>query len=356
MRKYRTFPLVCQKCDGCSALVVLEASSVFLVSTVGACSASEPVTRISLLARPDSLRYLPLADATVFTFIAPSLSCFACSILLHEPFTRMERIGTVVSFFGVILIAQPHALFHTRASAPATGAPVADIEARDVIAVTPAQRFGAICMALVGVVGSAMAFTAMRSLGKRAHPLFSVNYYSVVCLVASGVVLASVPSISFSLPAGLKEWVYLIVLSCSGFAMQLLLSAGLQMEKSSRATNMVYTQMFFASVSDKLIFGLNPTILGLLGSSLILTSAIYVAVQKEAIKQRQAEEKARRAANPEVAGDLEMQAAAAATAVDVHRFTLATVSEDDDGEGEVAEETDPFMTSIADTKGSTLRD
>lgn len=37
---------------------------------------------------PDSLQYLPLADATVITFLAPSLSCWACSLLIKEPFTR----------------------------------------------------------------------------------------------------------------------------------------------------------------------------------------------------------------------------------------------------------------------------
>ena len=78
--------------------------------------------------------------------------------------------------------------------------------------------------------------------------------------------------------------------------MQLLLSAGLQAEKSSRATNMVYTQMLFALLFDKVVFGTNPTLLSLLGSTLILASAIYVAVQRANWKQRQEAEKARQEA------------------------------------------------------------
>ena len=78
--------------------------------------------------------------------------------------------------------------------------------------------------------------------------------------------------------------------------MQFLLSAGLQHEKSSRATNMVYTQMLFALIFDKVVFGTNPSLLSLLGSSMILGSAIYVALQKESIKQRQEEDKARQQA------------------------------------------------------------
>jgi hypothetical protein len=63
---------------------------------------------------------------------------------------------------------------------------------------------------------------------------------------------------------------------------QFLLAAGLQYEKSSRATNMVYVQMLFALSFDKLIWGTTPGTLSIIGSSLILGSAIYVAMHKEA--------------------------------------------------------------------------
>ena len=48
---------------------------------------------------------------------------------------------------------------------------------------------------------------------------------------------------------------------------------------------MVYTQMLFALALDKLVWGTIPTIISLVGSSLILGSAIYVAVQKEGEKK-----------------------------------------------------------------------
>jgi hypothetical protein len=62
---------------------------------------------------------------------------------------------------------------------------------------------------------------------------------------------------------------------------QFLLAAGLQYEKSSRATNMVYMQMLFALTFDKLVWGTTPGALSIIGSSLILGSAIYVAMNKE---------------------------------------------------------------------------
>jgi hypothetical protein len=44
---------------------------------------------------------------------------------------------------------------------------------------------------------------------------------------------------------------------------------------------MVYTQMLFALAGDKLVWGTTPGALSIIGSSLILGSAIYVAMHKE---------------------------------------------------------------------------
>lgn len=139
-------------------------------------------------------------------------------------------------------------------------------------------------------------------MGKRAHPLLSVNYFCAMCTLVSALAMVLLPGVPFLLPADAKEWSYLIFLGICGFAMQFLLSAGLQIEKSSRATNMVYTQMLFALLFDKAVFGTDPSVLSLVGSSLILGSAVYVAVQKESIKQRLEAEKAEDAVGAEREG------------------------------------------------------
>ncbi|MCJ1451191.1 hypothetical protein MMC28_001527 [Mycoblastus sanguinarius] len=120
---------------------------------------------------------------------------------------------------------------------------------------------------------------------KRAHPLISVNYFSAWCTIVSTVALLAIPGIGFRLPASLWQWIYLLFLGISGFAMQFLLTAGLQHEKSSRATNMVYTQMLFALAFDKLVWNTTPGLLSIVGSSLILGSALYVAVYKNNKKE-----------------------------------------------------------------------
>lgn len=47
---------------------------------------------------------------------------------------------------------------------------------------------------------------------------------------------------------------------------------------------MIYTQMLFALVLDKLVWGTTPGMLSIVGSSLILGSAVCVAIRKESQK------------------------------------------------------------------------
>ncbi|GAB7364915.1 hypothetical protein MBLNU230_g5705t1 [Neophaeotheca triangularis] len=239
-----------------------------------------------------SLLYLPLADATVITFLSPGLACWACSILINEPFTRIERWGCLVSLVGVVLIARPTSLFQVgNETPPASGnddmspgsnstTTPADSDASNYSDVTPTERLGAVGLALLGVCGSVTAYTTIRWIGKRAHPLISVNYFAAWCTLVSLVMQIALPSIGFVLPKTLKEWGLLFFLGTCGFVMQFLLAAALSYEKSSRATNMTYTSMLFALAFDKLIFGHSPGWMSIIGSSLILGSAIFVAVQK----------------------------------------------------------------------------
>ena len=240
----------------------------------------------------DSLNYLPLSEATVFTFLSATPTAWVCSILLHEPFARGEQIAGVISFLGVVLITRPTSFF-SRKSEPAPISSVLVDRATtfstsrptilaDVDNVTPSQRLGAIAVALVGVIGAVMAYTSIRWIGMRAHPLLLVNYFTGMTAVISLIVMVLAPNITVRLPYDLYEWGILLFICISGFSLQLLLTAGLQREKSSRATNMFYTQMVFALVFDKLLFKSTPGLWSIIGGSLILGSGLYVSIRKNA--------------------------------------------------------------------------
>lgn len=109
-----------------------------------------------------------MSDATVITFLAPLVACWACSILIHEPFTRSEQIAGVVSLVGVVLIARPSSLIPSRSTLPPAGSGAADglpstnattvePDLQGLGKVTSAQRLSAVGVALLGVLGAACA-------------------------------------------------------------------------------------------------------------------------------------------------------------------------------------------------------
>lgn len=144
--------------------------------------------------------------------------------------------------------------------------------------ITANQRLTAVGVGLIGVMGAASAFTTIRWIGKRAPPMLSVNYFATWTTLVSAVVLLLYPGIDFQLPATVREWSLLFFLGVSGFIMQILFTTGLQQEKNSRATSMVYTQMIFAVLFDKLVWNSTMSVWSIIGSSIILTGAIYIAM------------------------------------------------------------------------------
>jgi drug/metabolite transporter (DMT)-like permease len=142
---------------------------------------------------------------------------------------------------------------------------------------------------MLGVLGSAGAYTSIRWIGNRTHALISVNYFAVWCTIVSTLALTlsrplHISSLHFALPNGVRQWSMLIFLGICGFVMQFLLTKGLAVGDrgdGARATNMIYLNMIFALALDKLIFGQSPGWWSLAGSGLILGSAVYVAVQKQ---------------------------------------------------------------------------
>jgi hypothetical protein len=146
----------------------------------------------------------------------------------------MEQIAAYVSLFGVVLIARPVALFaalsHSKDAVPLasgdsnlvlsnTTTPSPDRLAADYDAVTPTQRATAVGIAMLGVLGAAGAYTTIRWIGKRAHPLISVNYFATWCTIVSIVAMLTMPGVGFLLPRYLKDWCYLIFLGVCGFVM-----------------------------------------------------------------------------------------------------------------------------------------
>jgi drug/metabolite transporter (DMT)-like permease len=127
-----------------------------------------------------SLLYLPLADATVITFLSPVIGCAVCAALLKEEFSRMEQLAAFISLLGVVLIARPTAIFsyfqQAAAATDKTQQPASsannitdDATASLYREATSQQKVLAVAVAMVGVLGGATVITTLRWISNRAH-------------------------------------------------------------------------------------------------------------------------------------------------------------------------------------------
>lgn len=249
------------------------------------------------------MMYLPLAEATVITFLAPSVAGYICHILLKDLFTRKEQIASFIALAGVVLIARPASLFGASDNS-SSGTPTATNATHSIppyhpgsdVEPTPSQRLSAILVALVGVLGAAGAYTTIRIIGTRAHALITVTYFSVWSTVVSTAALLLAPALNISQPAvqfaGLVpksayQWALMLSLAACGFIMQFMMTAGIggAKTKSNRATAMVYTHMLFAAGFDRFVFGHKMGVVSLVGCGLVVGAAMWAALGKKEVKQ-----------------------------------------------------------------------
>jgi len=221
-----------------------------------------------------SLQYLSLSDATVLTFLSPLTTGMAGALLLKESFSRKEAFSGIFSLIGVAMIARPTIIFG-RITLPAHSAG----ESLDIEKGTPAERLGAVGIALLGVLGATGAYITLRAIGTRGHPLHSLVSFSTICVVVASVGML-IERIPFVMPVRLDAFLLLAMIGLFGFVAQTLLTMGLQRETAGRGTLAIYLQIIFATILERMFFHSTPSILSVIGSIIILTSAVYVAVTK----------------------------------------------------------------------------
>jgi len=213
-----------------------------------------------------SLQYLSLSDATVLAFLVPMCTAFAGSVFLKETFTRKEAIAGLCSLLGVVLIARPEFIFGQQPGSTKT-----DGE----------HRLLAIGIALLGVVGSTGAMTSIRAIGMRAHPMHLLAFFSLQSVFGASVLMIILRT-PVVIPTRLAWLGLLFIIGVLGFLAQILLTMGFQREEAGRASMALYAQIIFATILERIFFSdTNPSFFSFLGTSIIVTSAVYVAATKK---------------------------------------------------------------------------
>jgi len=218
-----------------------------------------------------SLQYLSLSDATALTFMAPILTGFSGAVFLKEHLSIGEVLAGLCSFFGVVLISRPQFLFGSSQEFldPSKGQ----------LDVTPANRMLSVIAALIGVLGATGTYTVLRAIGKRAHVLHSLTFFSSQSVLVStlGMILFRIPPV---VPTRILWVVMLFLISVLGLIAQILLTMGLQLETAGRGTLAVYTSVIFAVIFEFAVFHTTPSALSITGALVIISSSIYTSLTK----------------------------------------------------------------------------
>ena len=191
---------------------------------------------------------MPLAEATVIQYLHPVFTAILAFVFLKEVVHRSTLVCIVLSFTGLLLIVRPGFIFSLNHEA----LPMFSVYA-----------------ALLGALGSAIAYVLVRKLSATEDPSVIIFYFPLIALPVSLVALGD----DFVLPIG-AGWGLLLLVGIFTQIGQIGLTKAMQTEVASKATAYSYIQILFATLLGWLLFAEIPSIHTWLGGGLIFIGAL----------------------------------------------------------------------------------
>ncbi|KAI1462643.1 hypothetical protein F4805DRAFT_4234 [Annulohypoxylon moriforme] len=224
-----------------------------------------------------SMVYLNLSEATALNFLGPLGSLILTRYLSFATVQWTDCLGAVGALGGVVLISQPEEIFGTIQAAE-----------RNVSADATANMKG-LAFAVLGLCGGVITLTSIRCIGKRAHPLTSVNVFAWSLATVSWIGLMIVPGITW--PKNPLTWLCLVYIGTCGLAMEFTLTVGISSDSSSAATVMIYSQIVWALILDRVLFQSTINLWEILGAVIVIGSLTLVTLTGQTQKPETAEYK-----------------------------------------------------------------
>lgn len=169
-----------------------------------------------------TVQNIPLATAVVIQYLSPIFGAIIAMIFLKEKPKRVQWLFFLISFAGAVLLKGVD------------------------------ERISWLYLG-VGVLSAAMsgvAYTFIRSLSGREHPLVIVFYFQVAGVLLGGLFTA----IDFQLPS-LFDWAMLLGVGLFAHWAQIALTKSIQGEKVGVVLSLVYVGAVYAAFFGWLLFG-----------------------------------------------------------------------------------------------------
>ncbi|PIE38274.1 MAG: EamA family transporter [Gammaproteobacteria bacterium] len=206
------------------------------------------VGSLALLCVYYAVTALPLAEATLLQYLHPLFTAVLAWLFLKERLHGATLICMALGVAGLLLIARPALLF-------------AEVQ-------QPLPLL-AVSAAVVGALGSAIAYVIVRKLSQSEDPSVIIFYFPLIALPFSLVLLGN----DAVWPSG-WDWLALLLIGVFTQVGQMGLTKALQTETAARATAFAYIQVVFSIVLGWLLFAELPGLYTWLGGSLIILGAL----------------------------------------------------------------------------------
>jgi len=199
-----------------------------------------------------SIILLPLPEAIAIGYATPLILVILCALLLKENVRIYRWSAVIVGLIGVLIIIWPRLTLFSTATMDAT------------------TGLGAI-VALMGAILSALAHFLMRRLVFTEKTSTIVIYFMLIASLLSLI----------SLPFGwiIPDLTTLALLCSAGFlggVAQIFLTATYRYAEPSTVAPFEYVSMIIGLVAGYFIFNEIPTLLMLLGASIVIASGIFI--------------------------------------------------------------------------------
>jgi drug/metabolite transporter (DMT)-like permease len=189
-----------------------------------------------------ALRYLPLAEASAITFLAPMFAILLSKPVLGEKPTRARWMASIVGFIGIVILVRPgSAVFH-----PATA------------------------LLVLAALSNALYQLLTRKLPNDSPQ--TTLFYSA--LVGTALLSLALPFADLPREVTVRDGIFLLLLGLlAGFGHWLLISAFLA-APASLVAPFTYLQMIWATLYGYLVFAQLPDGLSAAGMAVIVASGI----------------------------------------------------------------------------------
>ena len=201
----------------------------------------------ALFANFASLSMLPLGSSTILQYLYPTFVGFLAWVGLRERISNSLITAIALGLLGVVVVAQPTALFGGATALP----------------------WFPVLIGICGALLTAITYVIVRSLATFEHPLVVVFYFSVIALPISIPFVWANPVI--------PTYMELLALLGIGVFTQLsqyFLTIGFKFLPATIATSISYVQVFFAVILGWLLLGEEINNWDLIGTLLVLAASL----------------------------------------------------------------------------------